>query len=362
MKLLGDELAALKFDANAFLARARPDRIVPARDRPARGDPAHSRRGSPPSWPSSRLDRSPWKPPRNGPKDDLRAVKAWHRTESALIPLAAEQDKALAKHAEVMKKKDDAQKAAGAAQAGVVARRETAKALAEAAGKAQDVVKKLPKEKDLADAARIFANRSAAAAAELAASEKASGEKAVALKKAGEELDAASPGPSRRPGPGPSRSASRFGRRRRSSWSPDGRWPRAASPLRGPSEVAAVARSLRPLQVAAREARGQSQRIARPAGSRSPSAKTRSARSGGRSCKTRQEAVEAAESARIAAEKARADAQSAVERHRKARASVDAALVATRAARSACRADTTLSEAAEKLKAQVRRAPIGSPN
>ena len=47
----------------------------------------------------------------------------------------------------------------------------------------------------------IFAKRSAAAAAELAALEKASGEKAAALKKTGEELDAASPGRSRRLGP-----------------------------------------------------------------------------------------------------------------------------------------------------------------
>ena len=66
-----------------------------------------------------------------------------------------------------------------------------AKALAEAAGRAQEVVKKLPKEKELADAARIFANRSTAAAAELAALEKASVEKAAALKKAVEELIAA---------------------------------------------------------------------------------------------------------------------------------------------------------------------------
>ena len=82
-----------------------------------------------------------------------------------------------------------------------------AKSLAEAAGRAQDVVKKLPKEKELADAARVFANRSTAAATELAALEKASIAKGAALKKIGEER-AASPGPSRRPGPRPGRSAS----------------------------------------------------------------------------------------------------------------------------------------------------------
>ena len=93
----------------------------------------------------------------------------------------------LAKHAAAAKKEEAARTALAAAEAAVAARRETAKALADAAGRAQEVVKKLPKEKDLADAARVFANRSAAAATELAALEKASGEKAAALKKIGEE-------------------------------------------------------------------------------------------------------------------------------------------------------------------------------
>ena len=61
-------------------------------------------------------------------------MKAWHRAEAALIPLAGEEDKAVVKHAGVMKKEEDAAKALAAAQAAVTARRETAKALAEASG------------------------------------------------------------------------------------------------------------------------------------------------------------------------------------------------------------------------------------
>ena len=112
-----------------------------------------------------------------------KAVKAWHRAEDALIPLAAEQEKALAQHAGIATKEDEARKALTAAEAAVAGRRDAARALAEAAAKAQDVVKRLPKEKELADAASVFAKRSAAVAAEVAALEKTSAAKADALKK-----------------------------------------------------------------------------------------------------------------------------------------------------------------------------------
>ena len=71
--------------------------------------------------------------------------------------------------------------------------------------RAQDVVKKLPKDKELVDAAAIFTKRHAAATAELAALEKADVAKKAALKKAAEE---SSRPPSRRSRPrqGPARS------------------------------------------------------------------------------------------------------------------------------------------------------------
>ena len=116
-----------------------------------------------------------------------KAVKVWHRAEDALIPIAGEQEKALLKHAGAAKKAEDAGKALAAAEAAVAARRDAARALAEATAKAQDVVKKLPKEKDLADAARVFATRSVSASTEVAALEKASVAQAAALKKLEED-------------------------------------------------------------------------------------------------------------------------------------------------------------------------------
>ena len=94
--------------------------------------------------------------------------------EAGLIPMVSEEEKAVAKHAAAAKKEESARTALAAAEAAVAAHRETAKALADVAGRTQDLVKKLPKEKDLADAARVFANRSAVAATELVALEKAS--------------------------------------------------------------------------------------------------------------------------------------------------------------------------------------------
>ena len=53
------------------------------------------------------------------------------------------------------------------------------------------MVKKLPKDKELIDAATIFSKRGAVAAAELAVLEKAIAEKTATLKKAGDEVNAA---------------------------------------------------------------------------------------------------------------------------------------------------------------------------
>jgi uncharacterized protein DUF1549/uncharacterized protein DUF1553 len=191
MKLLGDELVALRFDARAFLRELALTKAYQcAIDLPKEPSPLPAPFAAKLAELKARSE--PLEAEAERARDDyLRAVKVWHKTESALIPLVAEQDKALLKHTEVTKKRDEARKAAADAQAGIVARRDAAKALAEAAGRAQDVVKKLPNEKDLADAARIFVNRSLAAAAELVALEKASVEKSAALEKVVAELAAA---------------------------------------------------------------------------------------------------------------------------------------------------------------------------
>ena len=102
----------------------------------------------------------------------LSAVKAWYKAEESVVPLLGEQDKATNKHAEWEKKKEAATESPPDAQSQLAANRDTAKALAEAARRTSEVVKKLPNDKELIDATTI-SRRRAAAAAELSGLDKA---------------------------------------------------------------------------------------------------------------------------------------------------------------------------------------------
>ena len=191
MKLLGDELVALKFDIRAFLrelilTEAYQRAIDLSEDKtPLSGqaatDLADLKKQVEALGATADASR----------KDYRLAVNAWHAAESALVPATAEHDQALAKHAAASKKQDDAQKALTAMLAKITSRQDVSKALAEAASKAQEAVKKLPAEKDLAAAAQKFVDRSAAVTKELTALQKTSDEKSVALKKGAEEVTAA---------------------------------------------------------------------------------------------------------------------------------------------------------------------------
>ncbi len=127
----------------------------------------------------------------NARKSYAKAVKAWHKIEESLVPLVAEKDKLTVKYAEAVKKDEAARKAVADGESQIAARRDTAQALAEATARAQDVVKKLPKDKELVDAAATFTRRHAAATAELAALEKAAVASKDARKKAGDLVIAA---------------------------------------------------------------------------------------------------------------------------------------------------------------------------
>ena len=116
------------------------------------------------------------------------AVKAWHTAETVMIATVAPIDSALAKHAEATKARDAEAKAFAVAQALLATRREDAKALAEAASKAEVVVKRLPAEKEIADAARKFVDRSKSITTEIGGVEKALNDKATVVKKATDAL------------------------------------------------------------------------------------------------------------------------------------------------------------------------------
>ncbi len=280
-------------------------------------------------------------------KDYKSAVKAWHQSENALIPLVGELDKAILKHSEASKKKEAARKTVSDIEAQLKARRDTTKALAEAAGRAQEVVNKLPNEKELAAAAGTFAKRSAAAAAELAAVEKARTEKLAALKKAADEATAAAtPVEVARAKVQPVRESVRqkekvvLESRRKMA---DSRLAVTEHQKRiGLLEAFARFKSLQErvaesdrAVVACRDALGEAKK--RPTEIEAV-------------LRQRQDDAKSAELAGVAAEKTRADAQSTLDLHQKIAKSVDAALAATETAREYLPNDSTLSGAAQKLK------------
>ncbi len=115
-------------------------------------------------------------------------IKAWYAAESALVPAVTAEDQAVAKHAQAAKKAAEVQKALELHLAQIKAREDVARALAAAAEKVQEAVKKLPAEKDLAAAADKFVGRSKAVAAEVTALQKATAAKAESVKKAADQL------------------------------------------------------------------------------------------------------------------------------------------------------------------------------
>ncbi len=191
LKMLGDELAASRFDARSLLREIALTRVYQrAIDLPASPSPdprdlagrlAALKKQSDAIEAAADRDRDAYK----------RAEKDWHHAEEALIPLAAEADKAATKHAETLKKEDEARAAIAAAEADVVARRDAAKAVAEAAARAREAAGKLPKEKPLADAAAVFAKRATALAAEVLALEKTLADRKVAHEKSQQAVKAA---------------------------------------------------------------------------------------------------------------------------------------------------------------------------
>lgn len=191
LKMLGDELAALRFNSRAFLREIALTRVYQrAIDLPAGPslDPRDlAARLAAMKKHSEVLEAA-------ADRDDdayKRAEKDWHRAEEALIPLAAEAEKAVTKYAEAEKKEDEARAAIAAAEANLKARRDAAKVVAEAAAKAREAAGTLPKETTLADAAAVFAKRSTSLAAEVPALEKTLADRKLAHEKSRQAVKAA---------------------------------------------------------------------------------------------------------------------------------------------------------------------------
>jgi hypothetical protein len=283
-------------------------------------------------------------------KEYDQAVKAWYKAENSLVPASAEQNQALAKHAETSKKQAEAQKALNDILAKTTTLEDVAKALAEAVAKAQEAVKKLPNEKDLAAAAQKFVDRSKAMTTELAALQKARTDKSAAVEKAVEEVAAAvKPVETARAKSLPLREAVRekeqsvLAARKKMAESRIAveRHKKRLRLLEAYSQrVALEEQAAAAAKVAGdkREAVVRSERLASEYAAVLPQ---------------RKEDVKAADQARLVAEKAAKDAQAALERQQKIETSVVEAFKATDAARQQLPDDSTLAEASQKLKAKA---------
>jgi hypothetical protein len=199
LAVLTDELVRVNYDTRAFLRALvltrTYQRSIDLPLDPAQTGDAESSAAPPAALESeseSESDTAALEAASKAAEDEYRStLKAWHAAEAALFPAAAEQDLALAKHSEAAKKQAEAQKAVDAARAQLAARRDVAKTLSEAADKAQDAVKKLAGEIELAAAALKFVDRSRAMTAELAALEKTSADRSAGLEKAAGDVAAA---------------------------------------------------------------------------------------------------------------------------------------------------------------------------
>ncbi|AGA24504.1 DUF1549 domain-containing protein [Singulisphaera acidiphila] len=350
MALLADELVARNYDTKAFLRELALTRTYQrAIDLPADQAPQPEEVASTVAELKTRTEALT-AASEAARKEYSQAIKDWYAAETTLVPAAAEQDQALAKHAEVDKKQAEAQKAVNDLLAQINAREDVGKSLAEAAGKAQEAAKKLPEEKDLAAAAQKFVDRSNALIAEVAALKKTSPDKAAALTKAGEELAAAvKPVEAARAKALPLRDVVRqkeqvvLAARRKTAESKVAleRHKRQLErretfaqreTLRG--QAVAIAQAA----VASREAVAQAQKLAKDF---EPD------------LLQHQTEVKTADQTRLALEKSKADAEAALTLQQKRVASVDAALAATDAAREQLPDDPTLTEAAQKLKTKA---------
>ncbi|WP_406698337.1 DUF1549 domain-containing protein [Singulisphaera sp. Ch08] len=350
MAILADEIVARNYDTKAFLRELALTRTYQrAIDLPADQAPNPEEVASTVSELKTRTD-SLTAASEAAQKEYAGAIKDWYAAETTLIPAAAEHDQALVKHAAVGKKQADARKAVDDLLAQINTREDVGKTLAETAAKAQEAVKKLPTEKDLAAAAQKFVDRSNALIAEVAALKKTSPDKAAALAKVSEELAAAvKPVEAARAKALPLRDLVRqkeqvvLAARRKTAECKVAleRHKRhlerlqvfaQRETLRG--QAAAVAQGL----VVSREAVAQAQKMAKDF---EPD------------LERHQTVVKAADQVRLGLEKNKAEAQAAQAAQQKIVDSVVAALTATDAARQQLPDDPILVEAAQKLKAKA---------
>jgi hypothetical protein len=181
LQLLSKEFVAMKFDVRAFL-------------RELALTSAYQRSFDPPADIRAMADRAAKETERlkqarvelakaaeASAKAYAKALETWEQAESKVLPVAGELDKAKTQYADAKKKADDAVKAASDAASQLQAKKKAVAPVQTAATAAQEAVKVLPADKELADAALKFATRAKQLAAETVTLTKTSAEKTAAV-------------------------------------------------------------------------------------------------------------------------------------------------------------------------------------
>ena len=191
LRVLADELVALKFDTKAFLRELTLSQTYQRSiDLPASFGSRKSEIASALAELKTHTDALAAACKADKSSYD-QAIKTWHKEENSLVPIAAELDQASAKYAAASKTHSDAEKVVNGIRAKIAQLEDLAKTLAEAGAKAEEAAKKLQNEKDLAAAAQKFVDRSKKTTAEIAAQQALTTEKTATLKKAADGLVAA---------------------------------------------------------------------------------------------------------------------------------------------------------------------------
>jgi hypothetical protein len=181
LKRLSEKFVAMKFDMRAFLreialSSAYQRSFDPPVEIAALADQAAKE--------AERLqaERDPMAKASDAMSDEYsKASAAWEEAEATMLPVATELDTAKNQYAEAKKKADEAAKAAADAEAQLKAKQAAAAPLQQAASAAQEAVKVLPEDKELADASQKFVARATQLATEVTALIKVTDEKKAAL-------------------------------------------------------------------------------------------------------------------------------------------------------------------------------------
>src|SRR5436190_8476688 len=181
LRVMGERFAGMNFNVPAFLREIALTQVYQrAIDRPT--DVAAAAETAVSAMAALIAEQEQLKPKVEAARQaEEKLLKEWNEAQSAVLPVLAERDGAVAKSQEVVKKLDAANKAFNDAKAAAAAKEGIATTVGEAAAKATEVTQKLPMDAELIAAAAKFNERLATLKTEVEALKKAAAEKEAAV-------------------------------------------------------------------------------------------------------------------------------------------------------------------------------------